>query len=432
MKIKLTPTSIDRIKATGRRYELGFHGSASKGLKLRIGANGSKTWNYWQRVPMSKQVFRASMGEVRVLSNGKTDPVNIEEALMWASEQRQATLQGVNRAEVRRRAKSDPIMSELWTRYLTEHAKLKKKASSVREDISLWEKHLEPEFGHLKVKEVSKMQVSDFFNHKLIELRQKGGNGGRANNILALVSKMMNEAIVYGYRDTNPCSKIKKVKTNKEWPEITDHQRAMIRELAVLEGDDIALIVDLALKTGARKGEILNARWEEFHGDQWTISGGRVKNSTEHYVKLPPLLLAKLNKWRQREGVVHSDGTKTTIVRSHGWVFPSTSLKYKGKTVRGKTRRKGVTPEVDRPALADVRSAWERVRDLAGLPYLRFHDLRHDFGTQSAKGGIDPFALMQAMNHKDIKTTMLYIRRAALDGRAKVTADREAMIEATL
>ena len=45
----------------------------------------------------------------------------------------------------------------------------------------------------------------------------------------------------------------------------------------------------------------------------------------------------------------------------------------------------------------------------AGVPHIHIHGLRHTFGSQMAMAGADPFAIMKAMGHADIKTTMIYV-----------------------
>lgn len=45
----------------------------------------------------------------------------------------------------------------------------------------------------------------------------------------------------------------------------------------------------------------------------------------------------------------------------------------------------------------------------AGVPRIHIHGLRHTFGSQMAMAGADPFAIMKAMGHTDIKTTMIYV-----------------------
>ena len=48
--------------------------------------------------------------------------------------------------------------------------------------------------------------------------------------------------------------------------------------------------------------------------------------------------------------------------------------------------------------------------DLAGLSDVRFHDLRHTFGTQAAAAGAPSVRAIQAwMGHADQRTTGIYV-----------------------
>jgi integrase len=44
----------------------------------------------------------------------------------------------------------------------------------------------------------------------------------------------------------------------------------------------------------------------------------------------------------------------------------------------------------------------------AGVREVRFHDLRHTFGTRMAAQGIPMRALQEMMGHRDFKTTLIY------------------------
>lgn len=59
--------------------------------------------------------------------------------------------------------------------------------------------------------------------------------------------------------------------------------------------------------------------------------------------------------------------------------------------------------------LNDVRESLNGACKRAGIPHIRVHGLRHTFGSQMAMAGADPFAIMKAMGHTDIKTTMIYV-----------------------
>lgn len=44
----------------------------------------------------------------------------------------------------------------------------------------------------------------------------------------------------------------------------------------------------------------------------------------------------------------------------------------------------------------------------AGLRHVRFHDLRHTFGTRMAGAGVPLRTLQEWMSHRDFKTTLIY------------------------
>lgn len=46
--------------------------------------------------------------------------------------------------------------------------------------------------------------------------------------------------------------------------------------------------------------------------------------------------------------------------------------------------------------------------DAAGVRRVRFHDLRHTFGTRMAAAGVPMRSLQEWMGHRDFKTTLVY------------------------
>jgi len=56
-----------------------------------------------------------------------------------------------------------------------------------------------------------------------------------------------------------------------------------------------------------------------------------------------------------------------------------------------------------------LRRRYERARDVAGLEPLRFHDLRHTYGSLVVAGGIDLASVKAAMGHARITTTERYL-----------------------
>lgn len=66
-------------------------------------------------------------------------------------------------------------------------------------------------------------------------------------------------------------------------------------------------------------------------------------------------------------------------------------------------------PQTGHPLDASkIRKRFAEALDRAGLRQVRFHDLRHTFGTHCAASGVPPRTLQEWMGHKDYKTTAIY------------------------
>jgi integrase len=55
-----------------------------------------------------------------------------------------------------------------------------------------------------------------------------------------------------------------------------------------------------------------------------------------------------------------------------------------------------------------LRKRFKATLAAAGVRPVRFHDLRHTFGTQAAASGVPLRTLQEWMGHRDYKTTLIY------------------------
>src|SRR5262249_6006287 len=60
-----------------------------------------------------------------------------------------------------------------------------------------------------------------------------------------------------------------------------------------------------------------------------------------------------------------------------------------------------------------VQHAWARLREKAGIPDGRLHDLRHSVGTFAALSGANAFVVRDLLGHKTLAMTGRYVERAA-------------------
>jgi integrase len=165
----------------------------------------------------------------------------------------------------------------------------------------------------------------------------------------------------------------------KTLPENKDIGRAITKdqEDALLEAaskpryKDLALysIVVTALNTGMRSKEIKTLRWSQVDLIQRSLTVGKTKTAagSHRVIQLNQSAVAVLAKWSSR----------TPEASPSHFVFPA-------------CENHRVDP--NRP-ITSFRTAWRKATKAAGLPGLRFHDLRHTAVTKLLENGT-PFAVV--------------------------------------
>ena len=132
-------------------------------------------------------------------------------------------------------------------------------------------------------------------------------------------------------------------------------------------------IQDLLLLTGARKREILNARWECIDFERQMLTVPLSKSGRPRHIPLSDGAIALLRSVPRDEDVP--------------WVF------FNRKT--GKP-------------LVTIFNAWKTIRRRAGLEALRLHDLRHSFASFLVNSGRSLYEVQRLLGHHDPKVTMRY------------------------
>jgi integrase len=168
----------------------------------------------------------------------------------------------------------------------------------------------------------------------------------------------------------------------------------------------------MAAMTGMRQGELLALRWQDV---DWLVQKVRVRQSfvrgefgapkskrSSRGVPLALRVAAALERLHQAT----AHGEDSDLVFCHP----------------------GTGRPLDR---SQVLKRLKRACRAAGVREMRFHDLRHTFGTTMAAGNVPLRTLQEWMGHRDIKTTQIYadyapgsheaqMVEAAFDGRRGV------------
>ena len=165
---------------------------------------------------------------------------------------------------------------------------------------------------------------------------------------------------------------------------------------AVLESDlarvDRALYLTAAM-TGLRQGELLGLRWRDV---DWAAQKVRV---------VRPYVRGKFRTPKSR--------LSSRAVPLADRVGRELELLFQASAYQAEDDLVFAHPHTGHPLdRSQVSKRFKRTLKRAGVREIRFHDLRHTFGTRCAAAGVPLRTLQAWMGHADIKTTMVYTHYA--------------------
>jgi len=265
----------------------------------------------------------------------------------------------------------------------------KNKPTEVRSKQIIYDLHLEPRFGRMRLDEINVAAVAQF----RADLVARGDlSEKRINNILAVLSKPLKYAVECEVILKAPRIGLFKI----ERPEIVAWdfaQYARLLAAAKLEGEDWYVAVCLCGEAGLRIGEVKALRWRE---------------DVDLIAKTITINL----QTRNSETTTPKGRTRRTV--------PMTTTLYAALKRMSVIREGLVVRNLDGTAKRDGQSDWvlARICRRAGLPVRYWHILRHSFGTHAALFGVNPWRLQTWMGHKRIDETMLYVHVAEAHARA--------------
>ena len=319
---------------------------------------------------------------------------------------------GSDPAGKRAREKQNITIARLCDQYLVEAPSIvlprrgrPKKASSLATDRSNIERHIKPLLGRKTVRGITKRDVEQFQREVAagktaddVKTGPRGraivrGGTGTAARAVSVLGTLFRYAGNIGIRPDNPVNGVTLFKSEDRDRFLSAIELARLGEtLAVAEregGNIFALAaIRLLVMTGCRKSEILNLQWKWIDFEQGHI---RLPDSKTGK-KIVPLgapalkLLASLAR-----------------IEGNPYVLPST-------TGYGH--------------LVGLQKIWQRLRQRAGLPDVRLHDLRHSFASIAVAGGDSLYLVGKILGHQQSKTTERYAHVA--NDPLRAVADRTA------
>ena len=259
---------------------------------------------------------------------------------------------------------------------------------------SLFKTHVHPSpFGELLLHEASAENVEDL----LARMRSEGKAAKTIANVYKLLSQLFAFAIRKGWCTKNPCKSVRapRVPRSKEirflsQAELSALLGAINPDKGLFGRTDRALYLTAAM-SGLRQGELLALRWRDV---DWEASRIRVRRN---YVR---------GHW-----VTPKSTAGSRAVPLIDMVAGELDRHFKRSAYQGEDDLVFAHPEKGTVlCYSALNRRFKKALKEAGVRPVRFHDLRHTFGTCiAAKGKVAPRTLQEWMGHSDLKTTMIYL-----------------------
>jgi len=282
------------------------------------------------------------------------------------------------------------------------------KASSFARYEMSFRLHIEPyDIANMNLSNLSSANLQEYITKMYEEENVSGATIAATFKIWKMFTRW---AVDEGYLIKDPCRNIslpgKREKVNRKIEVFSEEERATI--LAYIDKSHYRYdtIIKLAFATGMRQGELLGLKWSDIGEDSISIS-----RSTA--------MVTHVDKNGERERYREVWDTKTLNSERVIPILPSTAkmLKEHHKAqleyfLKNRIPKSDYVFTTDTGNLIDAssfRTSYERMLKRAGVPYRKFHTIRHTFATEAIRRGVDVKDLQMLMGHSDIETTFVYV-----------------------
>jgi len=235
--------------------------------------------------------------------------------------------------------------------------------------------------------DIKKLDINEFVRKK-VEARLAPGT---INRLVVLIRYSFNLAIQWetsGIKD-NPARGIRPLRENNKIERYLSDVEAMRLKTSLTESINpmLAVIVAMLLVTGARKREVLDARWEDmdFLNEVWRIPTSKSGQARHIPLTDPVLRVLELAK-EQLSGLMGA-----AQAAKCPWIFAN--------------------PKTCKPFVS-IFFAWKSARKKAGIPDVRIHDLRHTYASTLVNNGVPIYEVQKILGHQHIRTTERYAHLA--------------------
>ncbi|CCF85810.1 tyrosine-type recombinase/integrase [Nitrolancea hollandica] len=284
-------------------------------------------------------------------------------------------------------------VDQFLTRWLEESAKPRLRPRTFESYRMIVTRHLIPGLGRIPLSKLGPQDVQHYMNRK----RGAGLSARTVQYHRAVLRRALNQALRWGLIPRNVATLVDPPKSTRPALRFLSTDEARVF-LGSVRGHRLEALYTVALALGLRQGEALGLAWEDVDLEAGLLTiryalqrvDGkltRVAPKTEksrRVIAMPAVALAALRQHRTRQ--LEERLVAGSRWQEAGFVF---------------------TTSIGTPLDArNLTRHFHQLREAAGLPWLRFHDLRHAYGSLLAAQGVHPRVAMELMGHSQLAVTM--------------------------
>ena len=286
-------------------------------------------------------------------------------------------------------------LSEYLNRWLYDVAKQRMRPMTWQGYEHLVRLHILPSLGRVRLAKLTPQHVQSLVTQKLRE----GHLAPRTIQYMhSVLRAALNQAVRWRMVHYNAAAMVSPPRPIHSEVKVLTPDEAR-RLLTTARGDRLEALYSVALALGLRQGEALGLKWSDLELEAGVLRVRRASQRIPHHgtqlvetktarsrrtLVMPPIVITALRAHRARQVMARlAEGDRWVDL---DLVFPS-----------------------DRGTLADgpnVTHRFHRLLNKAGLPPMRFHDLRHASPSLLLVQGVYPRVVMETLGHSQISLTM--------------------------